>query len=142
MTISMVSPPCVISIHAPVWGRAAAHKRSAKREIFQFTPPCGGGLARAAVDAVGHDFNSRPRVGAGRERYIIGQGVAVISIHAPVWGRAYTPNLENPPVADFNSRPRVGAGRWERLQSVVRRQISIHAPVWGRAGAASTVPGS
>ena len=78
-----------------------------------------------------------------------------ISIHAPVWGRAYTPNLENPPVADFNSRPRVGAGQtaWANLQiafifqftppcgggldevlaQTMAEVISIHAPVWGRA---------
>ena len=78
-----------ISIHAPVWGR-------------------GYGVG---VIVTGNDnFNSRPRVGAGRERYIIGQGVAVISIHAPVWGRAHGLLHRSGSLLDFNSRPRVGAG--------------------------------
>ena len=40
--------------------------------------------------------------------------VEIISIHAPVWGRAYTDVREV----------------WER------NRISIHAPVWGRASQA------
>ena len=57
----------IISIHAPVWGRASASVLAYHRKRFQFTPPCGGGRTSSRNGHMGvHNFNSRPRVGAGR----------------------------------------------------------------------------
>ena len=54
-----------------------------------------------------------------------------ISIHAPVWGRGDIMITTAPTMANFNSRPRVGAGQYG-TSSYQRQTISIHAPVWGR----------
>ena len=58
--------------------------------------------------------------------------VEIISIHAPVWGRAHSPGGRVKYCNNFNSRPRVG-GRQTAPHGAIRRYISIHAPVWGRA---------
>ena len=108
----------LISIHAPVWGRAKCNRELVSNLlVFQFTPPCGG----------------EPGLAAGTKRD------DSISIHAPVWGRAQTAwaNLQiafifqfTPPygggrlptmaltsaLTNFNSRPRMGAG-WVWMSS-------------------------
>ena len=122
----------LISIHAPVWGRAVGLPHQFFASSFQFTPPCGGGRIFQISFAIFTHFNSRPRVGAGSagfSSYVrctlfqftppCGGGLpclrllatsASISIHAPVWGRAREVGFKLLYFGDFNSRPRVGAG--------------------------------
>ena len=192
----------MISIHAPVWGRAKKSRRGCcsithfnsrprvgagasvtntlltnenfnsrprvgagiatscpARPLgtFQFTPPCGGGPLVCLFGFVHHmyDFNSRPRVGAGpapywsrfagrnfnsRPRVGAGPGalhahrsLIMISIHAPVWGRAKKAISQREPVTYFNSRPRVGRA-WLAVWYNGARTFQFTPPVWGRAG--------
>ena len=152
----------LISIHAPVWGRAKCNRELVSNLlVFQFTPPCGGepGLA-AGTNGLGKPADS-----------------VHISIHAPVWGRAlayygtdispnqfqFTPpyggglgmDVESTSQSTFQFTPPCGGGPqklpthliWQPFQftppcgggpviiSVWNAiTISIHAPVWGRGG--------
>ena len=56
------------------------------QQVLQFTPPRGGDAVVATTAAAADDFNSRPRVGATRDRSAVLERPD-ISIHAPAWGR-------------------------------------------------------
>ena len=146
----------IISIHAPVWGRAVGLPHQFFASSFQFTPPCGGGLTGDCAVRLMRLFQFTPPCGGGRESKAVLRGLELISIHAPVWGRAesstwrstrcllfqFTPTCGGGPVQlalhshssrNFNSRPRVGAG-YRRVDGRQHADhTSIHAPVWGRA---------
>ena len=99
-----------ISIHAPVWGRAEPKVVSAEDFVFQFTPPCGGGLRLyTCLNNQAANFNSRPRVGAG-----LLSGALICSIYrfqfTPPCGGGLCRGWFQRERGDFNSRPRVGAG--------------------------------
>ena len=144
-----------ISIHAPVWGRATHGGNSCTDwAYFNSRPRVGAGAIRcyrqksysyfnsrprvgAGVSASNHPpdaapyFNSRPRVGAGR-RPPASVFCIFISIHAPVWGRAYFPNLLcNFHTFQFTPPCGGGLGGFQLIRPL--HSISIHAPVWGRA---------
>ena len=123
----------IISIHAPVWGRAFPAELVQECDgISIHAPVWGRAEARLTGEGTRSYFNSRPRVGAGLVAPVVG-GSEAISIHAPVWGRGkrltystssvssfqFTPpcgggrppcQYHRPPIY-FNSRPRVGGGR-------------------------------
>ena len=145
-----------ISIHAPVWGRAAAGDhadrrayfnsrprvgaggftsiRSATTDQFQFTPPCGGEPPACAHAPAGlTHFNSRPRVGGG-----------LLEAHSPVnhilfqftppRGGGRGQHRRYPRAHDFNSRPRVGAGRARKPEAAPPHGHFNSRPRVGRAG--------
>ena len=103
--------PWLISIHAPVWGRADGSGSSQWYDgKFQFTPPCGGGPAQHPPSpAPEYIFQFTPPCGGGPR---LNRPAALwpdISIHAPVWGRAGQNKSRRDCSSNFNSRPRVGA---------------------------------
>ena len=76
-----------ISIHAPAWGRRIYNTTKGEKKIFQFTPPRGGDPNdKSHTGQRTAYFNSRPRVGATRDRSAVLERPD-ISIHAPAWGR-------------------------------------------------------
>ena len=76
-----------ISIHAPAWGRRHGLSNARSIKEFQFTPPRGGDPNdKSHTGQRTAYFNSRPRVGATRDRSAVLERPD-ISIHAPAWGR-------------------------------------------------------
>ena len=55
----------------------------------------------------------------------------IVSIHAPVKGRPWTPGSSSSCSWSFNPRPREGA-TWQKHKEQYYVEVSIHAPVKGR----------
>ena len=146
----------------PCGGGPTLSLSAASGWIFQFTPPCGGGRTSPRPSTRHGLFQFTPPCGGGAARRAAARRPQVISIHAPVWGRAVPPLAPCRCTYYFNSRPRVGAGvrgsaqprkahknfnsrpRVGASPNIAPRRmltidISIHAPVWGRAQAAALV---
>ena len=140
-----------VSIHAPVWVRPFDENNLTLYFKFQFTHPCGCDLFRPPLLSDACGFNSRTRVGATHNMYLICVSFNV-SIHAPVWVRPRLRRRQGPSCRfqfthpcgcdgrsglspegtwSFNSRTRVGATR-VLFCTVSCTSVSIHAPVWVR----------
>ena len=123
--------------------------------IFQFTPPCGGGLAKGKYQRWLEPISIHAPVWGRAGDYRAHGLEQFISIHAPVWGRAassamfshslrtfqFTPPcgggpMPIPPPAYmpvFQFTPPCGGGPHWFTSRRCASAISIHAPVWGRA---------
>ena len=102
----------IISIHAPVWGRAGIYAAMVSSDAISIHAPVWG---RAFFSSGLSIHSLRISIHAP----VWGRAVRVscrclqffISIHAPVWGRAGATEPAGNAGRHFNSRPRVGAGR-------------------------------
>ena len=95
-----------VSIHAPVWGATKNCLIVMIKLEFQSTHPCGVRRRACYFYGLVSCFNPRTRVGCD-VRLIAGSDLAIVSIHAPVWG-ATKSYLVITKKACFNPRTRVG----------------------------------
>ena len=123
-----------ISIHAPVWGRALSSALASDIIItFQFTPPCGGGVDRYNTLSNNLQFQFTPPCGGGSPvSSVIVTPSSVFQFTPPCGGGPSTVSVCASMMVSFQFTPPCGGGRGD-LAAVQRRLISIHAPVWGRA---------
>ena len=134
-----------------MWGATNAVCDRPEVKIFQSTHPCGVRLVQLLLPLNHTDFNPRTHVGCDSANRNA-QEVAIISIHAPMWGATSWGNAWNGMFFISIHAPMWGATPFDLATALVYifqsthpcgvrldhpgfisgvKNISIHAPMWG-----------